>query len=56
MEVACFKKVHNFQIDLWTCTRFSGNVGHEPKDSRLTVQANWQKGCGSGSGLEQKGT
>ncbi len=46
MEVAYCKKVHNFQMDLQTCTRFSG------KDSRLTVWANWQKrGRGSESRL-----
>ncbi len=26
-------KANNFQIDSQTCTRFSGKVGHEPKDS-----------------------
>ncbi len=44
MGVAYCKKVHNFQMDSQTCTRFSGKVGHEPKDSRLMVRANWQKG------------
>ncbi len=43
MGVASCKKVHNFQMDSQICTRFSGKVGHEPKDSWLTVQANWQK-------------
>ncbi len=33
MEVAYCKKVHNFQMDSQTSTRFSGKVGHEPKDS-----------------------
>ncbi len=32
-------------MDSQTCTRFSGKVGHEPKDSWLTVRANWQKGA-----------
>ncbi len=27
------KKVHNFQMDSQTCTKFSGKVGHELKDS-----------------------
>ncbi len=32
--VACCNKVHNFQMDSQTCTRFGGKVGHdEPKDS-----------------------
>ncbi len=31
-------------MDSQTCTRFSGKVGHEPKDSWLTIWANWQKG------------
>ncbi len=31
MGVAYCKKVHNFQMDSQTCTRFSGKVGHEPK-------------------------
>ncbi len=26
--VAYCKKVHNFQMDSQTCTRFSGKVGH----------------------------
>ncbi len=34
--VASFEKVHNFQMDSQTCTRFSGKVDHEPKD-RLNV-------------------
>ncbi len=33
MGVAHCKKVHNFRMDLHTWTRFSGKVGHEPKDS-----------------------
>ncbi len=33
MGVAYCKKVHNFQLDSQTCTRFSAKVGHEPKDS-----------------------
>ncbi len=35
---------HNFQMDRQTCTRLSAKFGHEPKHSRLTVQANLQKG------------
>ncbi len=27
------KKAHNFQMDSHTCTKFSGKVGNEPKDS-----------------------
>ncbi len=30
---AFYKKVFNFQMDSHICTRFSGKVGHEPKDS-----------------------
>ncbi len=33
MGVAQCEKANNFQMDSQTCTRFSGNVGHEPKDS-----------------------
>ncbi len=33
MGVVYCKKVQNFQMDSQTCTRFSGKVGHEPKDS-----------------------
>ncbi len=33
MEAARFKRVHNFQMDSQTCTRYSGKVGYEPKDS-----------------------
>ncbi len=36
---------HNFQMDSQTCARFSRKFGHEPKDGRLTVLANWQKGA-----------
>ncbi len=32
MGVAYCKNVQNFQMDSQTCTRFSGKVGHEPKD------------------------
>ncbi len=39
----CNKKVHNFQMDSQTCPRFSGQAGHEPNDSWLTAQVNWQK-------------
>ncbi len=27
------KKAHNIQVDSQTCTRLSGKIGHEPKDS-----------------------
>ncbi len=51
------KKAHNFQTDSQTCTRFSGQVGHEPKDSWLIVRTDWQKGGrGSGSGPYQNDT
>ncbi len=33
LGVTYCKKVHNFQMDSQTWTRFSGTVGHEPKDS-----------------------
>ncbi len=36
-------EVHNFQIDGKTCTGFNGKVGHEPKDSRLTVFISFSK-------------
>ncbi len=50
--VAFCKKVHNFQMDSETCTRFSGKVGHEPKDSWLTVLGQLSKrGRDSGCGL-----
>ncbi len=39
------QNVSNFQMVSQTCTRFSGKISHEPKDSRLTVWANWQKGA-----------
>ncbi len=32
-------------MDSRTCTGFSIKVGHEPKDSLLTVWTNWQKGA-----------
>ncbi len=35
--MAYCKKAHNFHMDSHTCTKFSGNVGQEPKDSLLTV-------------------
>ncbi len=43
MEVGYCKKAHNSQMDILTGSRFSEKVGHEQKDSWLTVQANWQK-------------
>ncbi len=33
MGAAHGKNVQNFHMDSQTCTRFSGKVGHEPKDS-----------------------
>ncbi len=42
--VGCCKKAQNIQMDSQICTRFSGKVGHEPKDNCFTVQAKWQKG------------
>ncbi len=33
MGVAYCKKVQHIQMDSQTCTRFSGKVVHEPKDS-----------------------
>ncbi len=33
MGVVYGKKGHDFHMVSQTCTRFSGNVGHEPKDS-----------------------
>ncbi len=44
MGMAFCKKVPNFQMDSQICTGFSKSLGHEPKDSKLTVWANWQKG------------
>ncbi len=44
MGVACCKKAQSFQMDSQTCTRFSGKVGLEPKESSKTIQVNWQKG------------
>ncbi len=35
--VAYRKKEYNFQMDSQICTRFSGKVGHRPKDTGLTV-------------------
>ncbi len=43
MRGAYSKKVHNFQMDSQTCTRFSVKFGHEPRER------------GSGSDLLQKG-
>ncbi len=45
MGVAYFKKAQSLQMDSQSCTRFSGQVGHERKNSWLTVQANLQKGA-----------
>ncbi len=44
MGVADCKKAPYFQMDSQICIRFNGKVGHEQKDSRLTVRAYWQKG------------
>ncbi len=33
MGVAFCQKVHNFQMDSQICTKFSGKVDYEPKDS-----------------------
>ncbi len=41
---------HDFQINLQTCTRFSGKVVYEPKDSWWTVWPNQEKG-GVGVGV-----
>ncbi len=43
MWVAYCKKAHSFQMSPQTYTQFSGKVGHELKDSWLTVRVNWQK-------------
>ncbi len=32
VEMANCKKMHNVHMDSWTCARFSGKAGHEPKD------------------------
>ncbi len=39
------QKVHIFQTDSQTWSRFTAKVGHDPKDSWLTVWADWQKGA-----------
>ncbi len=44
MGVASCKKVHNFQMESQTCTRFSVKICHEPNNSQLTFHANCQKG------------
>ncbi len=45
MGVAYCQKMHNFQMDLLSCTTFNGEAGHESKDSRLTVGPDGQKGA-----------
>ncbi len=44
MGVTYCKKVLIFHMDLQTCTRCSGKVCHEAKDSWLTVRATGKKG------------